>query len=100
MISTGSRMLSIILNVGGRLCGMIHTYDRGTPSPSSNEQFGYFSLSGYTLFPSQGFHYIDYKLPSNGGTHNHSHNSRGVLSLKHAGTTENFQKDSIANARA
>jgi len=34
-----------------------------------NEWFPYSSISGYTLFPSQGSHYIDHESSLHGGAH-------------------------------
>ena len=91
-------MLPIISNVGGQLCGIVN-YDKSSPLAFFNECFHYSSISGYTLFPSQGSHYIDHKPPFHGVSRNHFYDSGEVLFFKHAGMIEDFQKDSIAYAR-
>ena len=76
-------MFPIILDVGGQLCGIVN-YDKNGPFASFNECFHYFSISGYTLFPSKGSHYIDHK-PSFYGAHvTMFMTAGGVLLFEHA----------------
>ena len=91
-------MLRIIFECGGWVYGIIN-HDKSSPLTFFNEGFHYSSLSGYTLFPSQGSHYIDHKPSFHGGSRNHFYNSGGVLFFEHAGMIEDFQKDSISYSR-
>jgi len=45
---------------GGQLCGIVK-YEKSSPLAFFNECFHYSSISGYTLLPSQGSHYLDQK---------------------------------------
>ena len=82
-----SRHANDHFNRVGQLCGIVN-YEKSSPSTFFNEWFLYYAISGYTLFPSQGFHYIDHKSPCNGGH----------ITISISPKIEDFQKDSIAYA--